>query len=288
MDLPPANPSSTSLVTKWFSSLLRRFPNVPSAERRANFRSSVGGGDELAFVAILEQFYRRRARVQRLYALLLLGGCFGCGAALPSSLLSRLWGDSPECPPATVLRQSASEQQREEWCEKTDGTLHGPRRTYDVASGQLRLWVEYRDGLEDGLTQGWYPEGTTSFRGFMRSGKLEGEWIEWYPNGQRAAQIDFADDQLSGPALWWYPNGEKKMQGQHVADQHDGLWTMWFENGTKRNEYTWKRGVLDGPCRVWYRGGRLRFEGMHRDDKQHGEWHFWKEDGTLARTVYYD
>ena len=41
----------------------------------------------------------------------------------------------------------------------------------------------YRDGVPDGTTLEWYPDGTMRSKGLLRMGQVVGEFKDWHPNG---------------------------------------------------------------------------------------------------------
>ena len=46
------------------------------------------------------------------------------------------------------------------------------------------MWVRhYRDGVADGLHEGWWPDGTVKFSYWYERGEREGEAREWHANG---------------------------------------------------------------------------------------------------------
>jgi antitoxin component YwqK of YwqJK toxin-antitoxin module len=52
----------------------------------------------------------------------------------------------------------------------------------------------YAEGIRDGLSQGWYPDGSRKSLGTVRNGMPRGEFKEWHPNGVLKARQFFDDD----------------------------------------------------------------------------------------------
>jgi antitoxin component YwqK of YwqJK toxin-antitoxin module len=97
--------------------------------------------------------------------------------------------------------------------------------------GTLRARAAFKDGLMDGLCEGWHTNGTLevaeTFRGGVSDGlrtkwhasgaklseativvgKVEGVFRAWHENGQLAEEIAMKDGQPSGEARSWYPSG---------------------------------------------------------------------------------
>jgi hypothetical protein len=53
-----------------------------------------------------------------------------------------------------------------------------------AANGQLVHHCRYSDGIEDGLQQGWWPDGTKRIEGVTDYGIAVGEWRHWYETGR--------------------------------------------------------------------------------------------------------
>lgn len=52
----------------------------------------------------------------------------------------------------------------------------------------------YTEGIRDGLSQGWYPDGSRKSLGNVRNGMPRGEFKEWHPNGILKVRQFFDDD----------------------------------------------------------------------------------------------
>ncbi|MFE1557515.1 toxin-antitoxin system YwqK family antitoxin [Streptomyces sp. NPDC058734] len=52
----------------------------------------------------------------------------------------------------------------------------------------------YLDGMRNGLTRMWYPDGTLKLEGNVLNGVASGEFREWHPNGVLKSRRYFDDD----------------------------------------------------------------------------------------------
>ncbi len=59
--------------------------------------------------------------------------------------------------------------------------------------GSLFTLTTYVDGMEDGPSQGFYPDGSPQSEGTAARNRAIGEWREWYPDGT-VKQVDVYDD----------------------------------------------------------------------------------------------
>lgn len=67
-------------------------------------------------------------------------------------------------------------------------------QTVEYSPGGTRIALtSYIDGVEDGPSKEWYPDGRPLSEGMVKTGRAIGEWREWYPSG-RLKQLDVFDD----------------------------------------------------------------------------------------------
>ncbi|MFJ9342405.1 toxin-antitoxin system YwqK family antitoxin [Streptomyces sp. NPDC101733] len=73
----------------------------------------------------------------------------------------------------------------------------------------------YLDGVRNGLSQMWYPDGALKLQGLVLNGAASGEFREWHPNGVLKSQKFFDDDvySLREETVW-------DEQGRLVRDWH--------------------------------------------------------------------
>ncbi|MFJ1550237.1 toxin-antitoxin system YwqK family antitoxin [Streptomyces sp. NPDC088246] len=64
----------------------------------------------------------------------------------------------------------------------------------EYVGGQMVYLDVYAEGIRDGLSQGWYPDGSRKSLGTVRNGVATGEFREWHPNGALKARRFFDDD----------------------------------------------------------------------------------------------
>ena len=63
-----------------------------------------------------------------------------------------------------------------------------------------------------------YKSGQNKLKGYLKNGKEDGLWVQWYENGQKEYESTYKDG------------------------KQEGLWTNWDENGRKLRETTYKDG----------------------------------------------
>ncbi|MFJ8214176.1 toxin-antitoxin system YwqK family antitoxin [Streptomyces sp. NPDC096033] len=62
----------------------------------------------------------------------------------------------------------------------------------------------YLEGVRNGLSERWYPDGTLKLRGTVVNGAASGEFLEWHPNGVLKSRKFFDDDiySLREESVW--------------------------------------------------------------------------------------
>jgi antitoxin component YwqK of YwqJK toxin-antitoxin module len=79
----------------------------------------------------------------------------------------------------------------------------------EYLAGKLVSLDHYTDGVQDGLSREWYPDGTLRSQGQLREGMPCGEFKEWHANGVLASRKVFDNDGLTlREELKWDENGQ--------------------------------------------------------------------------------
>jgi antitoxin component YwqK of YwqJK toxin-antitoxin module len=211
------------------------------------------------------------------------------------------------CPPGTQARELRSSGVLLEWCERPDGTHHGPSRTYtqtpwrklrdgEQATMQLQqdcTYVEeqsretctgYSDGkkqiagvyvndLEVGVWRRWDDAGRVISEGTYRAGKRTGEWLVGFDVGDKARGTYCAGKRCGRWTL--FISGVRAAQGEYRNDVAEGLWTHW-EGGVLRARGTYVHGKKSGTWTYWnVEHRRKESELTCRDGKPHGVRRAW-------------
>ncbi|MET8752914.1 hypothetical protein ABZW32_22850 [Streptomyces sp. NPDC004667] len=74
----------------------------------------------------------------------------------------------------------------------------------EYQDGQIVCLDVYLDGVPNGLSQAWYPDGALKLQGNIVNGSASGEYLEWHPNGVLKARKFFDDDiySLKEESVW--------------------------------------------------------------------------------------
>ncbi|MFF4495403.1 toxin-antitoxin system YwqK family antitoxin [Streptomyces sp. NPDC001546] len=101
----------------------------------------------------------------------------------------------------------------------------GNRMLYhgELFTGEMAEYVDdqvvcldvYVDGIKNGLSRMWYPDGAPKLEGTVVNGSARGEFREWHPNGRLKSRKFFDDDiySLKEETVW-------DEEGNLVRDWH--------------------------------------------------------------------
>ena len=78
------------------------------------------------------------------------------------------------------------------------------------------MWVRtYRDGKEEGVHRGWWPNGSLKFEYRYRSGLSEGVQREWFEDGNQFTEFNYVSGHESGRQRLWTSYG--KLRANYVV-----------------------------------------------------------------------
>lgn len=199
--------------------------------------------------------------------------------------------DPLACPVDTHARSTSSGRSREEWCERDQGTKHGPYRSF--LDAKLASEGGYVDGEKDGRWMRWSSDGTpyqeeTWDKGVaeMRSyrhGKQHGTWTWQFEGGRRKIVATYVDGSKRRETEW-DEIGDVTYDGQYDRDKRVGRWIeSWSLGGRARGTY-----CADQRCGHWEIvnawGGVA--SGEYRAGVREGVWTLWNGKRPMSRTTY--
>lgn len=164
-----------------------------------------------------------------------------------------------DCPDGTEPRGAPPPEGRKQWCERPDGTQHGPSLTW-FAGGAKRAEAHFRDGRLEGEYREWWPDGGLRERGRYEADQRTGTWTTWYESGQKRSEEGWKDGVHHGLSSLWYESGPKRAESWFREGERHGGARTWWENGRKQTEGQFVEGEYDGHWVGWYASGRKRKE----------------------------
>jgi antitoxin component YwqK of YwqJK toxin-antitoxin module len=107
----------------------------------------------------------------------------------------------------------------------------------------LKLAIEIRKGVADGLTRGWYDNGQLEVEETFVNGVSNGTRTRWYDNGIKKSEAMIVDGVLNGRFLKWHINGQKAAEVTMTESQPHGLALAWHPSGSLKSRVQLDHGV---------------------------------------------
>ena len=145
------------------------------------------------------------------------------------------------CPKGTRKLGASPPRGTRMWCEREDGTQHGPIITWYV-SGERKTEGAYLDGVQTGEWTTWFENGQMRTRGSYEAGATVGTWTSWRADGAKATEVVHEGE---GRSMYtqWHPNGKRAREGAYVDGREEGVWRFWSEDGELTEETEFVGGV---------------------------------------------
>jgi antitoxin component YwqK of YwqJK toxin-antitoxin module len=173
-------------------------------------------------------------------------------------------------------------------------------------NGQVRSQGSYKEGLQEGDWEDFFPDGKPSGTFIFKNGKYNGTYrqyhhpdgslsfeshyendlqhgleSEFYFNGQKSSEQMFDKGLLNGASKQWDIDGSLQESGQFKKGKKDGVWAKWLE-GVIYLEQTYKDGQLHGLSRTYDAEGRLNEEGNYHNGVKQGTWRTFDPQGNVT------
>ncbi len=149
--------------------------------------------------------------------------------------------------------------------------------------GSLKNQYTWKDGKYHGLFIDWhdYKGGYKKEERNYKDDKLDGLWTNWYDNGQKEAEITYKDHLICGKLKRWYRDGSVMYETEF--ENGCGIDKVYYQNGQKKSEGTYKNGKQDGLWIDWHPNGQKSWERSYKDGDEDGLTTGWYENGQKER-----
>ena len=92
-----------------------------------------------------------------------------------------------------------------------------------------------------------YDYSKIEFRGELaylqkQENPFSGRAIAYYSEGNKKADVNYRSGRLHGDYTDWYPNGQMERKGSFKDGKFDGLWIRYHKDGTERSRTTYDEG----------------------------------------------
>jgi len=219
-----------------------------------------------------------------LFVFLLIGSMVSCGESTQDKKLITPKKTKNEKKTEIIIQPS---------CDKLGGMddcqILGQFLEYDYYTGIIKCcengkvmdFITLKDGLENGLSRGWYANGQIEYEANYKEGAEDGLYREWSEDGQLLSEGNYKDGLEDGLFREWHENGQLWYIENYKDGVEDGLYREWSEDGQLLSEGYYKDGVQDGLCREWSENGQIEYETNYKDGI--GEIKCYDDDGNEVK-----
>ena len=98
-------------------------------------------------------------------------------------------------------------------------------------NGQLGFKHNYKDGLQDGLSEEYTESGQLERKGSYKDGKEDGPYESYFESGQLEKKTSYKDGKEDGLFVSYFKDGHIYHKGNYKDGEPDGLLKWYFERG---------------------------------------------------------
>ena len=173
---------------------------------------------------------------------------WACLGAVVSVALGLGWvrfhRTGPAATAATERTASELVRQADRLCEKDGGRPFTGWlvERYPDAALKSRSWLS--NGVLQGISEGWYTNGTLQVREHYAAGVSKGEVTRWSEDGAKESEGTALDGKLEGVFRRWYPTGRLSDEVRFSAGVPEGLSQAWHPDGSLKAEVRHQNGVI--------------------------------------------
>jgi len=152
----------------------------------------------------------------------------------------------------------------------------------------VKIFVNKKNGLEDGLCYATYPNGEIQRVGYYAGGNRIGDWRFYHTDGTVLAKAQYNNNgEKVGQHLAYHRNGNLRYSESYLAGVNHGPKLTYHENGILQMHQDWRNGKIHGISMIYYPNGLLKKLGTWTNSKQHGVIAFYDDDGTFREQQTY-
>lgn len=147
----------------------------------------------------------------------------------------------------------------------------------------LLTYSQSNDGLKQ--IELYYPDGPLAGRGFMRDGKPDGYWINFYSSGVKKSEGNRVNFELEGPWIFYDTTGAVAHVIEYRQGRKNGKYVS-YENGLIKDSCIFVNDTIFGR-KYSYELGFLKYVYSFKDGKEHGNAFEFDTSGTVITILTY-
>lgn len=116
------------------------------------------------------------------------------------------------------------------------------RTTFFDSSQVVKVRVHLANGIADGLTQMYYPNGKLKSETLYQDGFREGLSKQYYEDGKVRSLAFYKADRQDSLFRSYYPNGQLNIQSTYYAGRLHGPYAIYRADGKLQKQLTYQNG----------------------------------------------
>lgn len=131
-------------------------------------------------------------------------------------------------------------------------------------------------------------QGTTLESFFVKEGKLNGEYQNYYTSGGLKLNCSYTQGVLQGVWISFYENKQEKELINYDKGYMQGQRKSFWNNGLIKEENEFNQGVLTGTSNFYYSNGQLRKTiAFDFNGNREGDWIDYYPNGNVKQKISY-
>jgi antitoxin component YwqK of YwqJK toxin-antitoxin module len=167
----------------------------------------------------------------------------------------------------------------------SDGIPHGSWKTYRY--NKLVEEFNYNNGILDGVSKKYYPDGSVKEVRNYANGKPHGKFTDYNAKGRVEREINFKNGKQDGPEIMYDSEGKVRSRTNYTAGKTTGAKVQEFDDYTLTANYD-GNGELDGKYSEIFNNGNVKRKGKYIHGKKEGVWETGRKDGKKMTTEEYE
>ena len=128
-----------------------------------------------------------------------------------------------------------------DYYEKLEGD-RSVRTTYYDSTQVVKIRVQLKDGVAEGLTQLYYPNGKLKSETVYHHGYRQGPSTQYYEDGKVRARLFYKGDRQDSISRTYFPNGQLNIESTYYAGKLHGPYKLYSPDGKLQKQLNYQAG----------------------------------------------
>jgi len=115
---------------------------------------------------------------------------------------------------------------------------------FSESNGTLVSEERYNNGLIEGTSKVFYPDGGSSEMHYYKKGIRDGLWEQYYTDGMLKLRGAYKGGEKQGQFKTFFNSGQVMISGQYITGHQDGTWIYYTEKGEISKREFYNKGTL--------------------------------------------